>query len=369
MTETLVLCPECGKELKHEMALKVHLTAYHKKERKPVVCTYCGRPFKSEHSLKIHKGLMHDPLSALNVKKSLNTPNDHQTGDHQNGINILPIDSSKFYYKDVPAYVEQSSEIKLLKAHWDSGVPLLFVGPKGVGKTLSIASFAKSGNIPIIQFDCSEDTKRWDLLGRFVDIGTFELGVLPTAFEVANKEKRCILVFEELNSLNNYSQKVLNQILDWRRHVYVPEINRTYNLDADAKLLIVATMNPRTYGGTFELNEDLRSRFAEFFITYPKEEVERQVVSIYGSIPDQLLKGLLTFAKESRSDQVSYAISPRDLSLFAQVYKFYQSVLGDSAERYALLTTIVNRYTPEEVENWVKPRLMSIFGHELVDTL
>ena len=106
----------------------------------------------------------------------------------------------------------------------------------------------------------------------------FQLGVIPLAIEIANKVGHCVLVFEEINSLTPYMQKILNGLLDWRHGVYVPELKRHYRLKDGAKLLVVGTMNPSTYGGTFELNEDLRSRFASLYFDYPDEDEEAEIL-------------------------------------------------------------------------------------------
>jgi len=105
----------------------------------------------------------------------------------------------------------------------DSPTPLCFVGPKGTGKTLVIAHFASENKIPIIQYDCSENTRKGDLIGRYIlrgDETEYQLGVLPTAIELANEAGKAILVLEELNALAPNMQKQLNQLLDWRRHVF-----------------------------------------------------------------------------------------------------------------------------------------------------
>jgi len=360
-SQTFFTCDVCGRTFKSQLAVNTHKGLVHK-EPQQYNCVTCNLTFNSKHALKVHNGIVHTSNSVRNFTKSVS-----QNGTSNNrGIKVLDVDTSKFYVLETPRYVEQDSELKILEAHWKSQVPLLFVGPKGVGKTLSIAHFARINTIPIVQYDCSEDSKRWDLVGRFVDVGTYELGVMPLAIEVANREGKCILVFEELNALSPNMQKTLNQLLDWRRHVYVPELNKVYRLEPNAKLLIAATMNPSTYGGVFELNEDLRSRFAEYHVTYPRTDVEQKVVSMYDGLPDDLVQKLITLANESRAGTLSYVISPRDLTLFATLYKTYTEVFGqDKALRMALKTTVIDRFNEEEVKTWVKPRIFSIFGIEV----
>jgi len=290
-----------------------------------------------------------------------------------NGIKILPVRAEDYLPKSVPEYVSRDFEEQLFMAHMESGIPLLLVGPKGIGKTLSIAAFAAKHNIPIIQFDCSENTKRQDLIGRFLLVGdevVYELGVMPTAIEVANKMGKAILVFEELNALTPQMQKVLNQLLDWRRHVYIPEIGKIYRLENGCKLLIVGTMNPSYYGGVHELNEDLRSRFAEVFIDYPREHEESRILEKISDLDEDLKRLLITLAIETRngyaSGELSYALSTRDLAIFAQVYNSYRAVMDDKqALTMALKNTIVNRYEDKNERATIVQRIYSIFGVEV----
>jgi len=294
--------------------------------------------------------------------------------DSANGIDIIPVRANDYIPQFTPQYVSRDEELKLLDAHMESGIPLLFVGPKGIGKTLCVAHYASQNSIPIIQFDCSENTKRFDLIGRFVLIGDevkYQLGVLPTAISIANNTKKAILVLEELNALSPQMQKVLNQLLDWRKHVYVPELGKTYSLSDDCKLLIVGTMNPSYYGGVYELNEDLRSRFAERYFGYPSDTHEKKVLSKLTVLDKEIRDMLVTLATETRkgveSGDLSYALSTRDLTMFADVLSAYINTLDDieKALQWALYNIVVNRYDDARERDTIKQRIMSIFGVEV----
>lgn len=288
------------------------------------------------------------------------------------GVEVISVDPDAYMPRGIPKYVALNDEFQVFEAHLESGIPLLLVGPKGIGKTLSLAAFAAKEQIPIIQFDCSENTKRYDLVGRFVLIGEevkFLLGAMPTAVEVANAKGACILVFEELNCLTPQMQKVLNQLLDWRRHVYVPEVNRIYRLKPGVRLLIAATMNPSTYGGVHELNEDLASRFAMWYWDYPKtSEEERVVREVAGDgVPEEILMAMIKLAQETRASvkagDIEYALSPRDVIQFCQVYKAYSKRFSrQELLLKALETTVLGRYEDERARDFIKARIDSIFG-------
>ena len=123
---------------------------------------------------------------------------------------------------------------------------LILVGPKGIAKTLSIASWAGQEGCPLVTFDCSEDIRRAHLLGMFTlrgDESPFVLGPITTAIEVANEVGKCVLCLEEINALTPSVQKMLNAIGDYRRRIEVPECQRVFELNSHAKLWLCGTMN------------------------------------------------------------------------------------------------------------------------------
>lgn len=318
-------------------------------------CQICGKQFGSQHGVRTHTGLAHK--SGLSV---LPHPAGYESGG---GISVLPVNATDFIFSSVPPYIQQGEELSVIEAHIESNVPLLLKGPAGVGKTLSFATVAVDKKMPIIQFDCSEDVKRLDLLGRFVDVGVFNLGVIPTAIETANQVGRCMLIFEELNALPPQQQKILNRLLDWRGNAYIQEIGRTYSLRDGCSIFVGATSNPLGYGGTYDLNVDLKSRFSEYTFGYPTTEVEGKIIELYDGIDVDLMGKLITLAQETRTGKVSYAISPRDLSHFSKVYKALKSRYSQGdAVKMALKVCIYNRYDDEQDRKVVVDRIGSIFG-------
>ena len=256
----------------------------------------------------------------------------------QKELKTSPINMEQFYVKSPPYFQTANNNLDYLVSHMgqDSPTPLCFVGPKGTGKTLVIAHYASENNIPIIQYDCSENTRKGDLIGRYIlrgDETEYQLGVLPTAIELANDKRKAILVLEELNALAPNMQKTLNQLLDWRRHVFADN-GKTYKLNKGAKLLVCATMNPSTYGGVFELNEDLISRWAQVWVEFPTVEEEKSIVNLNGfnvkllpfnSDGSQITtEQIWRLVGETRTDDaLSYALSPRDTVQLLQGYQSY----------------------------------------------
>ena len=150
-------------------------------------------------------------------------------------LKTLPINVEQFYVNSPPYFQTANNNMDYLNSHMeqDSPTPLCFVGPKGTGKTLVIAHFASENKIPIIQYDCSENTRKGDLIGRYIlrgDETAYQLGVLPSAIELANETGQAILVLEELNALAPNMQKQLNQLLEQRSKAFGLCNNEPINL-------------------------------------------------------------------------------------------------------------------------------------------
>lgn len=203
---------------------------------------------------------------------------------------------------------------------------LLLKGPKGAGKSLAILHYAQATTTPVVIVECGEGTKNRDFIGTFFMRGNkdtpFILGDIPTAIDIANEVGRCMLHFEEINGLTPQMQKKLNGILDFRQSVAIPQIGKSYRLNPGAQLWCTAAMNPSVYGGTYELNEDLRSRWDEIEITYPPMSQEREIVK--ANIPNMSVLGsknldsALKLANETRQESMGYALSSRDVVKFVR---------------------------------------------------
>jgi MoxR-like ATPase len=196
---------------------------------------------------------------------------------------------------------------------------LILVGPKGIGKSLSANWWGKKHKVPVVSYDCSEDVRRGQLLGTFIlrgDVSPFVLGPITTAFEVANEVGKAILLLEEINSLTPQMQKILNAPSDFRRAVVLNEAQQVFRLEKGAQLWILGTMNTTVYGGVYQLNEDLKSRFRLVPLNYPDPAEEREIIDrvVKKKPPQKVIDDVLTLAAETRQrGSLEYALSPRDV--------------------------------------------------------
>lgn len=255
------------------------------------------------------------------------------------GITLLRPSVDSFITKKVPPFVDVHELTPLYNAVAYK-YNLLLKGPKGDGKSLSLVHFAAQTVTPHIAFNCSEDTKEKHFLGSFAIrpgkvVGSIEspwvLGAVALAIDIANEYGRAILTFEEINALTPQVQKLLNSVTDFRKNVYVAQLSRYFSLREGAFLWCTATMNPSVYGGTYDLNEDTRSRWIEVQLDYPNAEQELQIINanvpfdpakmgIHPNRPaiqeqewNSLVAQCVKLAGETRTGDFTYALSSRDI--------------------------------------------------------
>ena len=291
-------------------------------------------------------------------------------------LETIDVIQDEHLIKNVPKFVETRNEFKIYDGMLKSKKPLLLKGPKGIGKTLSVASWvAQKPNVPFIQYDCSEGTKESNLIGRSIihKSGTtpFKLGIIPTAIELANKSKFAVLCLEEIGSLPPAMQKLLNPLLDWRCGLYVDALDKTYRLNEDSMLAVFATSNPSSNGGVYELNEDLKSRFAIWNWNYPTSKDEAKLVDTT-EIPEEFSKNFFKLASETRAlerkGNLDYAISTRDIADAFELYRSYKGISEVNQAQLVLDLKVLGNYDSEEQIDTIKSRIESIFGKKIFDS-
>lgn len=129
-------------------------------------------------------------------------------------------------------------------------------------------------------------------------------------------EYRCSLVVEAEGGTLGLEAKVPIALL--RPQVKLgAEVKAGQVLVDRPQLWVVGTMNPG-YGGTYDLNEDFRSRFKFIEVDFMDDATELEILlakfPTKATADEELfVKDLRALAKESRGGKYGYALSTRDL--------------------------------------------------------
>lgn len=282
--------------------------------------------------------------------------------------------------RDLP-YIETDNEITHIETHLEAGENLIQRGPQGVGKTLSFSYVGAEKEIPVVQFDCSQDTSEADFVARpWLEVDengekktVYIPGVMPIAIMAANEYDQAMLILEEVNSLSPSGQKMLNQVADWRESIKIPGADETVALDEDAQLMVGATMNPSGFGGTFDLNDDLRSRFNELHRPFPKTRILKQVMEANGcpervgsehDIIDRIVSLVESLHSLSVNRKISYPLSPRDAVRLGKMWReYYHRVNNENkALKLALETSVVGKYSDKDEREIVTDEIGKSLG-------
>lgn len=274
-----------------------------------------------------------------------------------NDVKVLPV-SYELNLEPGEYIANTGNEIQILQAHAKNGIPLLFSGAPGVAKTYLVDHYCAKENIPKVHVQCSENTDKGDLISQFV-IHNGEtplvIGAMARAILVANHYGKANLHFDEINTLTPQGQKMLLSVLDHRKEVTIPQINRTFKLEAGKELLITATMN-KGNRGTYELNKEFVNRFSMKNIPFPRKDVEMKILKQFTQISDDMKEKVIALAKLTRENtRISYQISPRELIMFGRNLIEYQKVMKDyeAALKEALLNTFVSKYDQKNDRDFI----------------
>jgi len=247
--------------------------------------------------------------------------------------------------KEMPPFVDVHGHLKRIKVLVDpdgQGRPLniLLNGPQGTGKSLLAAALTLElekdvGHaVPMITVECHQDKLDIQLTGHTMAVGNempFKPGPFPLAIQFANECGVCVMVAEEINSLTPGAQKMFNKMTDWRRGLAIDEIGRI-DLRPGCHVIILATMNPIGYGGVYNLNDDLRSRFAQIKVPWPTPVQEKKILKAVAPFADtNLIDQMIALAAESRSQAIEGNISTRDIEQVLTAW-YRLKAAGDDTE-------------------------------------
>lgn len=303
---------------------------------------------------------------------------------------IRDLDYTQYIETDVPPYIEIANELTHIRTTLQASENLVQYGPQGTGKTLSYEVVAAEEEIPCIQFDCSKDTKRSQLIAQTtfaVDPnGNKKVEFIPSAIPktilAANEYGSAMLVMEEINALAPNLQKMINQITDHRQAVEIPEAGTKVRLDDSASVMVGGTMNPSGItGGVFDLNDDLRSRFNEIKREFPTNEKLKDIMRVNGvsqkigdegKVRNQIASFVQSVHSLAEKQKVTYEFSPRDAVRLGTMWENYYRYLDDVNDpgmnqsreslRLAIESSVEGKFRRDEETQLIQDQIEDCFA-------
>jgi nitric oxide reductase NorQ protein len=256
-------------------------------------------------------------------------------------------------------YLPQSNEVELFEAAAGMNLPVLIKGPTGCGKTRFIESMGEKLGREVYTVVCHDDLSAADLVGRHLidENGTYwQDGPLTKAVRNGG-----ICYLDEIIEARKDTTVVLHSLADYRR---VLPIDRTGELiEAHPDFMLVVSYNPGYQNVLKGMKPSTKQRFLSLSFTYPKPDIEKDVILKESGVSEEIAQKLVAIAGEIRQLSVSdiqEAVSTRLLiyaaKLMVQGFDPYQ----------ACMHSIVESLSDEEDVLEVLRKLISLHFTEVV---
>lgn len=179
-----------------------------------------------------------------------------------------------FLLPERPWYLPVGREVELFEQAHAAHLPVILKGPTGCGKTRFVAHMAHRLGRPLVTVACHEDLTASDLLGRFLIQGDETVwcdGPLTIAVRHG-----AIVYLDEVVEARNDTMVVIHPLTDDRRMLPIEKLGMV--LQAPPEFMLVVSYNPGYQSVLKEMKQSTRQRFISLDFTWPKPELEQQVV-------------------------------------------------------------------------------------------
>lgn len=210
----------------------------------------------------------------------------------------------------------------------DPPLPVLIVGPPGVGKSLLVRKFAQDTGRSVQEIFFDEIIKPQYLVGSHdpalvlksgYSLETFEPGPLIRAMVEGG-----LFLAQEINRASPTVQNSLHEPLEERSY-HLPRIGR---IKAKETFALVATANPAELSGVYRFTEALRDRLrVTVELTYPDKETELKIMKMnspFKNLPPEIYDDIYAIIRRTREMKervkkpASVRVGPATAKLVAQ---------------------------------------------------
>lgn len=212
-------------------------------------------------------------------------------------MRVITPPADDFLLRELPWYVPVEDEVSLFEHAHASKLPVLLKGPTGCGKTRFVSHMAARLKRPLVTVACHEDLTASDLLGRFLLLGDETVWVDgPLTIAVRHG---AIVYLDEVVEARNDTMVVIHPLTDDRRMLPIEKLGQV--LHAPDDFMLVVSYNPGYQSVLKEMKQSTRQRFISLDFTYPKPDVEQQVVAKEAGCSAEVAARLVKVAQKVRN--------------------------------------------------------------------
>ena len=183
-------------------------------------------------------------------------------------------EDESFQISEEPFYLPQKNEIELFGAAYKNKLPVMLKGPTGSGKTRLVEHMAWKLGRPLYTVACHDDLSANDLVGRYIIKGD-EVQWIDGPLLMAIKNGG-IVYLDEIVEARKDTTVVIHPLTDYRRYLLVEKKGKMHI--APNEFMLVISYNPNYQNILKELKPSTRQRFVTINLSWPKEELETQIV-------------------------------------------------------------------------------------------
>ena len=212
-------------------------------------------------------------------------------------MNILTPKSQDFLVSEQPYYKPISNEVSVFTSAFAQRIPMLLKGPTGCGKTRFVSHMAHQLNRPLITVSCHEDLSASDLIGRYLLQGDETIwadGPMTAAVRMGG-----ILYLDEIVEARKDTIVAIHSLTDHRRTLSLDKLATV--LHAPDNFMLVVSYNPGYQSILKEMKPSTRQRFVSLQFSYPKPELEQQIIANESGISAEIAGQLARIAVRIRN--------------------------------------------------------------------
>jgi len=239
---------------------------------------------------------------------------------------------------------------------------LRLIGETGTGKTTFVYYLCEKYNFKLFQYSLNQDTTKYDLLGYdILEEGKtkFQKGIIINWLEFNdNKYNGYVLYLDEYNYASPNIRSLLNSLTDFRKMIYIPELNKEYY--RSEKHYIIISYNPAeksSYIGTFADNIAQLRRFESLRLGYLDIIKETEYLKEVTKFEYETIRQLVEWANKIRKCYLNGELS--NVITTGNLINYINMIKNDGLEIDDILEIASNNFLEEE-----KEKVIRLFGNK-----